>query len=573
MITVSTITTPDSLSPVLNSNIWFRFNSASSSVSNFKYVVNLNHQLEPFGLTYIVDQRYKVPPRPLTGECQYTPHKYLESFFGYKPTPFISDWTPVDNGLVRFEIDYGFEYNPNFTFADTFNSGGALGLSFSSAVDIQVGDTIKISKDNKQVNSFYDGFCEIDTVLSSTQFVTNKVFGATYTPETGLVTSLLRVNQTTDSYDAFYGVRQYNERTRDYGLEYPIGVSPTSKVLTNYPDTSKPTLLEDYESLSLILNNYTRNTLIVDGYDANGNLIATHSNVISITNSYYRLDIGVGPQNIIADTGSASFFDGVDNYDVYVQNDAALRIRYTVTSVGVLQLIEITPAGQYNGTLYWTWNDGSFTYFLWWDGVQDWYISSALGGGTLYLVSNPLGTPTPTSYLPTAGNIINSDWLLAGPSFFDFFTLSVPSPTAVTEFQNYKIVENCSIYDNVRLVFLNRLGGYDYFNFTLDSKSSLNIERSTFKKLLDFDYSIGDRGETTFAQKGEETLVINSDWITEEESVWLEELVSSREAFQVIGTDIYPIQILDTTYEVKSKLREQIFNLSITFKYSFNKNI
>ena len=122
-------------------------------------------------------------------------------------------------------------------------------------------------------------------------------------------------------------------------------------------------------------------------------------------------------------------------------------------------------------------------------------------------------------------------------------------------------------------MWLNRLGGWEYFNFTLGGKKSINIERETFKKVLPYNYSVGDRQDTTYAQKAEEMWSINSNWITEDESEWLSSLLESREVYHMKNSEIYPIQIMDKSYQVKTVLRDQLFNITIQFKYAFNKVI
>jgi hypothetical protein len=130
-----------------------------------------------------------------------------------------------------------------------------------------------------------------------------------------------------------------------------------------------------------------------------------------------------------------------------------------------------------------------------------------------------------------------------GGSVVDNYTIHVKNsqfgfPTSVSEFRKYKIDNTCSNYEKQRLVFLNRLGGYDYFNFTLDSKRTLAITRTEYEKMLNWNYNVGDRGKTLLAQKAEVKMTMNSNWITETESLWLEELLTSPEVFLLPNTNV-----------------------------------
>jgi hypothetical protein len=108
----------------------------------------------------------------------------------------------------------------------------------------------------------------------------------------------------------------------------------------------------------------------------------------------------------------------------------------------------------------------------------------------------------------------------------------------VSETKKFKIDNQCSNYEKQRIVFLNRLGGFDYFNFTLDSKKSLAISRTEYEKILDWNYTIGDRGKSILAQKAEVKMSLTSNWITEKESQWLEELLTSPEVYLMPNTNV-----------------------------------
>lgn len=129
---------------------------------------------------------------------------------------------------------------------------------------------------------------------------------------------------------------------------------------------------------------------------------------------------------------------------------------------------------------------------------------------------------------------------------------------------------------------MNRVGGFDYFNFTLDSKKSISVNRTEYEKVLAYNYSIGDRGKNLLAQKGEIKMTITSNWITEKESAWLEELITSPDVYVLgnssnLGADSggykLPIIVTDNNYEVKTYLRNQVFNLQLNFKYAYDLNL
>jgi hypothetical protein len=562
--TVSIIQNPDLLSPILNSPVWFVLDSTSSTASNFKYTVTLFKEPEPFINVFDELQTYKLPPRPF-GEAEYSPSKYLESFFGYKPTPYIPGWTQSENALIRYKIEYGYEFNPNVTFQSTSNLFGDLVLQTLATFTFSVGDVIRIDKDNKQVNPGYDGLATVQA-YSGGAIRTNLSFGITQSNESGRITSIIKVGGTSSAYDAFYGTRQYDNRTEDYSVRYIIGTSSANRFLTDWSvQVQKPVLLSDWETLSLILDGTTGYSLNVEAFTPTGTTVNTYKEIIGTSSTYLRNDIGVGPSNIVALTGNINFFNTSSYYDIFIEYEYALILKYVSPSASVSPTTYY-PNGFYLGYPYWTWNDGFDTLFLWHSTVNsNWEFSSALGGGNQWLTSTNDGLVPPDGdfggeYLPGQD-----------APYFSFLELEMGE--LVSEVRRYRIDNDCNVDENFRFVWLNSFGGWDYFNFKLGGKQTINVERQTYKKLLSRNYSIGDRGDTTYAQRGEEMWSVQSNWVTEYESQWLTGMIESREVYHLKNGEIYPIQIMDTSYQVKSAIRDQIFNVIIQFKYAFNRVI
>jgi hypothetical protein len=562
--TVSITTTPYNLSPLLNSPSWFVLNTTSSTASNFKYIVTLFKEPEPFINVFDELQTYKLPPRPF-GECEYSPSKMLESFFGYKPTPYILGWTQSENALIRYKIQYGYEFNPNVAFQSTSNLFGDLVLQTLATFTFSVGDIIRIDKDNKQVNPGYDGLATV-TAYSGGAIRTNLSFGITQSNESGRITSIQKIGGTSSAYDGFYGTRQYNNPTEDYSVNYIIATGSQNRFLTNWKvQIQKPVLISDWETLSLILDETTGYSLNVEAYTSTGVTVSTYKEIIGTSSNHLRNDVGVGPANVVAASGNTSFFNTTSYYDAWIEYEYALNLTYSTATYSFPQTT-LYPNGFYLGYPYWTWNDGFDTIFLWHSTPNSWWeFSSALGGG------NQWSTSTNDGLVPPDG-VYGGEYLPGIDAPF-FSTLELEMGEIVSEIRRYRLDPDCNVSENVRLVWLNSFGGWDYFNFKVGGKQSINVERQTYKKLLARDYSIGDRGDTTYAQKAEETWSIQSNWITEAESEWLVNLIQSREVYELKNGDIYPIQILDTSYQVKQSIRDMIFNLSIQFKYAFNRVI
>ncbi len=132
---------------------------------------------------------------------------------------------------------------------------------------------------------------------------------------------------------------------------------------------------------------------------------------------------------------------------------------------------------------------------------------------------------------------------------------------------------NCK-YENIRLQFLNKMGGFDAFNFKLISKQESDIVKKNYGVVTgafnsdnEFIYSANDRSSQTMSITITDTYKVNSDWISEDESAWLKELVTSPIVFQEKAGQLIPVRINETKYNTQKVVNEKLFNLSISFDY------
>lgn len=498
--TVSIINEPQEWAPV-NKELWYKVDSGSSSISDFKYLFRIQKKNEPFATTaYSTLSTYKIPPTP-DGYALFSPHQLLKSFFTYDVNPFQSGWnsnflgantTGVPGGLVQYTINYGYEYNPNQTYYDVFYFNSTnVGLTFSTPHGLTAGDIITVNKTNKQINIVYDGTASVVSVPNPVFAVIDKSWSGVNTPngtDGGTITSIYRINATASTRYAFNGTRQYREREKNFN-QYVLGLTNNNKFLRNYPSEYKPinygplNHTHEYETVSLIVATPSTMSASVRFkiYNSAGVEQTNYSYNLASGNTYRRLDIGVGTQNL-------------------------------ANSFGI------------------NWSNPNYSY----------YTMTYLQGGI-----------------------------------------------TASETLKYKLRSECSPYNAnewVRVLWLNRQGGFDYFTFTRDVKKSVSITRNEYQKILDWDYSVGDRGRTIFATKAEEVYTIQSNWITDNEAKWLEELMTSPEVY-IIGNDDetyysqpstaykLPIIITQNSYEVKTTMRDKMFNFVLTYKMAYNLNL
>ena len=141
----------------------------------------------------------------------------------------------------------------------------------------------------------------------------------------------------------------------------------------------------------------------------------------------------------------------------------------------------------------------------------------------------------------------------------------------------YTINTDCTKYDSKRIYFFNKLGAYDAFTFDLVSRENNSIERKQYRRNLGgfsgspYVYTDLQRSNIIYDTQIRETMVLNSNWITEAESVWLEELLTSPISYMETSDGIEVVNVTDSNYEVKKTVNDKLFNLQITIEKSYLK--
>jgi len=469
---MSIVFTPELIAPV-NKPMYFNFSSTTSMNPNYKYILLVKDSVaNTLGA-------FKVPPTPYYGMGRYTPHRVLKSImsdttdesFYYINTP---TWTDLSNGLNRYSIQYGEEYNPLLSWYDTqFLSGGYLGLTFSAPIgsNLLVGDIITLNKDNKTINPTYDGTCSVTQIVNSFTIKTDKTFLNNSNLESGKIIGVQRLVGTTSNFYAYNGTN-YN--------------TLTNKQFNN-PD-----------------NSYSYTKFIIVGGSQPAVLPRFMSNWDYTQPKKIKLDEGDMIQVLLDTTASNSYLQYKSNY-----NGTPITLTY---SVGVI--------------------------------TQPTTLSIQVG---------------PKNIGITALNNV------------DTYTLCMKSSAGVTSSQTYtyKLDNSCSLYNSVRVSFMNSFGHYEYFTFTLDYKESYDINKKEYTKINDGANSqfLGYQSKV-FAQDVMVKGLLNSNWISESEYYYLKDLLLSPNAYIVDVNGFIPILITDTNYSLKTNVRDRLFNLQINFKYA-----
>lgn len=541
---------PGKLSPVNAPMPWSwtaSFATSTADINESKLYVDLQLLNQNVYTPTVIETvgRFKVPPKgnlyvydPSSALKTYVTFPYDSSqayMYVNEATPFsLRRLCPETEGMVRYQLAYGLEYNPNvefFRITDTTSFGPTMSRYFFAGENYfcAVGDVIDISVDSG-LYQYWAGTASVIDVsyaLSTTLIVTDQnpdidlLVSAGY-DITGSITKVSHQIGTFSNYYGYNGTRQYFEKDMSMPERYGFHqLSLTTQYfMTDWGyDINHPIPIRPYQGERARCNmdffGNTTYTAITNGlystlgtYDSDGNFISVTFSALSVVDSTTGI--------------------------TYSQSC------YTVAVFDNQNTIPIVDGYKYRFTV--SYKNGSNVLVPFSD---LWYVG----------------------YNP------------------------------------------CGRYQNYRIKFLNKQGSWNYWNFNYDSTQTTNIERTEYKRPMEYDYTLlvdGTsyttsklRGQAVLSSKVYETFTMNSDWITEDAYKFLGQLVQSPEVYiyfdnadatvqsAQLGYDGYrlanggyaangtniPIIITDTSYTYKTRNREQLFNLSINFKYAFDTNL
>ena len=167
-------------------------------------------------------------------------------------------------------------------------------------------------------------------------------------------------------------------------------------------------------------------------------------------------------------------------------------------------------------------------------------------------------------------------------AYYDVYlsaSVAVDQTFQVSFVHRFTIDEGCSIYERKQLLFLNRHGGWDCFNFDQKSEESLTgIERTSYNRprgnwdsvttSVDWTYDGWERGVTTTTVKAEKQIRVSTDYVDEGYNLHLRDIATSRAVFLVDDNDLIPVVVTDSEYLFKTSANDKLISYSFTLRLS-----
>jgi hypothetical protein len=156
------------------------------------------------------------------------------------------------------------------------------------------------------------------------------------------------------------------------------------------------------------------------------------------------------------------------------------------------------------------------------------------------------------------------------PSYLTAITLPTFSALGIVPYkvagERFEFIVNCECtkYKKWTLTWLNELGGWDWFTFDARTDKTRNIDKATFDKKLQSNYSYGDKGKSAYNTKSRDTWTMRSKFLSADELNWLSYIYESPEVYIIdYSQNTYqsaptpkaiPVNIMNTDVELYNKV-------------------
>lgn len=140
-----------------------------------------------------------------------------------------------------------------------------------------------------------------------------------------------------------------------------------------------------------------------------------------------------------------------------------------------------------------------------------------------------------------------------------------------SEAMRFNLWEECSKYDPVTLHFLNTLGGFDSYTFRKRTIRTIESEKKTFEQdsfrytTGAYGYSNSRGGTTNYNTRLTEQWILNTDWLTDEQIEFIEQLQFSPVVFMGSFSALEKVTLIATEFERKYN-RDGLVQYSVTIR-------
>ena len=182
---------------------------------------------------------------------------------------------------------------------------------------------------------------------------------------------------------------------------------------------------------------------------------------------------------------------------------------------------------------------------------------------------------------PTPIGAATSPLVKPTTKYYDVWsTASASTVVQSSEKQRLYIDRICPI-NETQILFLDRAGSWSSFSFPLRQIETGQVTRDAYRKELGglkngaYSYATTDTGTTNWYISNTKNYTLNTSWITDEMSVYFEELITSPQTFVLFdgSASWLACQIVNSNYTIERSKNKKLIRKTIEIRLANNDNI
>lgn len=336
-----------------------------------------------------------------------------------------------------------------------------------------------------------------------------------------------------------------------------------SKVFPNPTDTY------GYFNSAPIIRNY-----ITDYFEPSGNsILVASNNKIAVS---YNLQIGEEVSGGVTTNLASGTYSGKNFYyplfsDLYASGNVTVANVYNNALVNYYDNF-LTERDIRNIQI--KYNDRFYVSYYRYEGISEVaYVRTLSPSGSVVASHNAsvslLGAFNMFNLSAAAINTWAGSTLITENTYaYEFYIVSSSGTSRVLRLYN-----NCTKYTSYNVHFINRLGGWDTYNFNLVNRRSASLERESYSNsdwqrssgaMRTYDaYNKFNTTKTAFSIRHRDKINLQGDYVNEMDYNWLYQLVASSNVYIEVQSMYLPMYITSNNYEYKILGVDKVFNLQI----------
>jgi hypothetical protein len=189
----------------------------------------------------------------------------------------------------------------------------------------------------------------------------------------------------------------------------------------------------------------------------------------------------------------------------------------------------------------------------------------------------------------SGGSLVESDTIT--PSGQSAAQIAYPSSTATIDevrvyynsdasYDSFSVkYMDCSKYDTYKLTFVNKFGALQDLYFTGKSTESIAIQKDEYKaNVLDIatqSYGITDHQYRNFDVKGRQSMILNTNNVSEDYNEPIKQLLLSEKVWMTIGSNVVPVNVNTSSLTMLTSLNDKMVNytLEVDFAHDTIQNV